>query len=63
MYREVIKVDASGKKEALINLAHALKNVLWCKNGSRIITRVLVPDANGDIEDSEAIGWFEELGL
>lgn len=59
MYREVIKVDAHSKKEALINLGHALKEVLGCKNDSHIFTRVLVPDENGDIEDSEVDNWFQ----
>lgn len=63
MYREVIKVDAHGKKEALINLAHAMKEVLGSANGAHITYRVLVPDDNGDIEDSEAKGWLKDLGL
>lgn len=63
MYREVVKVNAHGKKEAIANLAHALKDVLASENGSHIIVRVLVPDENGDIENSEAMRWFEELGL
>lgn len=53
MYREVIKLEAHSKKEALINLGHALKEVLGCKNDSHIFTRVLVPDENGDIEDDK----------
>lgn len=53
MYREVIKLEAHSKKEALINLGHALKEVLGCKNDSHIFTRVLVPDENGDIEDPQ----------
>lgn len=63
MYREVVKVNAHGKIEALKNLVYALKEVLIAKNGSHIITSVLVPDKNGDIEDSEVKDWFEELGL
>lgn len=59
MYREVIKLEAHSKKEALINLGHALKEVLGCKNDSHIFTRVLVPDENGDIEDSEVDNWFQ----
>ena len=55
MYREVVKVNAHGKKEAIVNLG--------AKNDSHIISRVLVPDENGDIEDTEAMRWFEELGL
>ena len=62
MYREVVKVNAHGKKEAIVNLARALKEVLGAKNDSHI-SRVLVPDENGDIEDTEAMRWFEELGL
>ena len=49
MYREVVKVNAHGKKEALINLAHALKDVLKSEGGCRIITKVFVPDNDGDI--------------
>ncbi|NBH79786.1 hypothetical protein D3Z52_16750 [Clostridiaceae bacterium] len=63
MYREVVKVNAHGKKEALINLAHALKDVLKSEGGCRIITKVFVPDNDGDIEDSEVNSWFEEMGL
>ena len=63
MYREVVKVNAHGKKEAIVNLARALKEGLGAKNDSHIISRVLVPDENGDIEDTEAMRWFEELGL
>ena len=44
-------------------MARALKEVLGAKNDSHIISRVLVPDENGDIEDTEAMRWFEELGL
>jgi len=63
MYREVVKVNAHGKKEAIVNLAHALRDVLASENGSHITIRVLVPDEKGDIDDSEAMRWFEELGL
>ena len=63
MYREVVKVDAHGKKEAITNLLHALKDVLESESGCHIITRVLVPDNDGDIEDSEVNSWFEGMGL
>lgn len=55
MYREVVKVDAHSKKEAIVNLAHVLRYVLGAKSGSHVIARGLVPDENGNIEDSEIL--------
>ena len=49
-YREIIKVDAYGKKEAVINLVRTLMDVLRCKNDSHIKVSVFMPDENGDIE-------------
>ena len=61
MYRQVVSVTAKNRKEAVINLCLALKAVLGCgQRSTEISTRICVPDDNGDIEDSELLGFFNE---
>lgn len=63
MYREAIKLDAKGKREAFVALARALGGVLSSRNGSRITFRMLKPDKNGRITDSEAMKYFKDAGV
>ncbi len=57
MYRQIISVNAKSKKEAVINLCRALKEVFNCDRNAEISVRICVPDKHGDIDDSE----FSEL--
>lgn len=58
MYRQIISVNAKSKKEAVINLCRAFKEVFGCERNSEISVRVCVPDKDGDIDDSEFSDLF-----
>ena len=44
MYRQIISVNAKSKKEAVINLCRAFREVFGCERNSEISVRVCVPD-------------------
>lgn len=53
MYREVVKVNAKSKKEAVVNLFSVLRDVMRSSGWEQYQVRICVPDENGDIDESE----------
>lgn len=59
MYRQIVSVNAKSKKEAVINLCRAFKEVFGCDSNADISVRICVPDKDGDIDDSEFSDLFD----
>ncbi len=53
MYREVVKVNAKSRKEAVVNLLSALRDAMCSRGCNQFQVRICVPDENGDIDESE----------
>lgn len=58
MYREVVKVNAKSRKEAVVNLLDALRDAMRSGGCDQFQLRICVPDENGDIEESQLIKNF-----